>query len=121
LRRGRLLEALASLQRAAQLGPGQSEYVATLACGYAAAGRAADARARLRELQALAETRYVSSYHLALAQAAIGQRDAAFGLLEKAYTERQPGLRLLKVDDRLESLRADPRYADLLRRIGLAP
>jgi hypothetical protein len=73
----------------------------------------------LQELQRRARTRYVSSYDLALAFAAVGEREQAFRSLEQAYNERQSGLRLLKVDDRLESLRSDPRYTDLLRRLGL--
>lgn len=120
LRQGRAREALASLERAAMADPGQPEYLATLAWGCGASGRPAEARGWLRELQTRAETRYVSSYAFALAHAAVGQRDAAFAFLEKAYAEQQGGLRWLRVDERLESLRGDPRYADLLRRVGLA-
>jgi TolB-like protein/DNA-binding winged helix-turn-helix (wHTH) protein/Flp pilus assembly protein TadD len=120
LKRGRAAEALLALERAAEKGPGQSEYLATLAHGYAVAGRPESARQQLRELQRRARTRYVSSYDLALALAAVGEREQAFRCLEQAYAERQSGLRLLKVDDRLESLRSDPRYEDLLRRLGLA-
>jgi TolB-like protein/DNA-binding winged helix-turn-helix (wHTH) protein/Flp pilus assembly protein TadD len=115
----RVPEGLAALERAAALGPAQSEYVATLAHGYAVAGRAEQARHQLGELRLRSKKRYVSSYDLALALAAVGEREEAFRLLEQAYAERQSGLRLLKVDDRLESLRADARFTDLLRRVGL--
>ncbi len=49
----------------------------------------------------------------------LGKRDEAFGLLEKAYAERV-GIVFLKIEPQLDNLRSDPRYADLLRRTGLA-
>ena len=51
--------------------------------------------------------------------ALLGKKDEAFGLLEKAYAERV-GIVFLKIEPQLDSIRSDPRYADLLRRVGLA-
>src|SRR6185436_7657871 len=62
LKRGRVGDALQALERAAEKGPGQSEYPATLAHAYAVAGRPERARQQLQELQRRARTRYVSSY-----------------------------------------------------------
>ena len=48
----------------------------------------------------------------------LGENDNAFAELNKAYTNREYFLVWLKVDPRLDSLRADPRFGDLLRRVG---
>ena len=72
----------------------------------------------LDELATLAERRYVSSYELALVQAAQGKRDRAFEWLHRACDERTGWLVYVRVDPRLDSLRADPRFSSLLQRIG---
>ena len=56
---------------------------------------------------------------IAFVHVALGQADVAFDWLEKALAERAWSLVLLRVDPRADPLRADPRFADLLRRIGL--
>ncbi len=53
--------------------------------------------------------------------ARLGDRDKAFTWLEKAYEEEEEGLTLLKVEPRFDNLRDDPRFQDLLRRVGLTP
>jgi len=70
-------------------------------------------------MKAKAKQRYVSSYAIATVYAGLGDRDKAFEWLEKAYDERSPGLTWLKAEPMLDSIRSDPRYAILLRRIGL--
>ena len=59
------------------------------------------------------------THETALVWAALGDRDRAFALLEQAYREHANGLVWLRVDPRYESLRSDPRFTDLVRRIGL--
>jgi len=51
----------------------------------------------------------------------LGDKNLAFEWLEKAYGERSPDLSLLKVDRMMDGLCSDPRFHDLLRRVGLAP
>jgi tetratricopeptide (TPR) repeat protein len=64
----------------------------------------------------------VDPYHLALAQVALGESDQAFDSLERAYADRSLWLTIwVKQDPRLDPLRADPRFDDLLRRLGLGP
>jgi len=63
----------------------------------------------------------VSSFDLALIHGALGQKDEAFALLEKAYAEREEAVPYLKVERRFKPLRADPRFARLVRRLGLPP
>lgn len=71
--------------------------------------------------QALEQSRRgpVSPYSLALFYFALGRNDEGFALLERAYAERDGELGMLKVDPRLASRRSDPRYGELLKRVGL--
>ncbi|HKZ79703.1 MAG TPA: hypothetical protein VJ124_15625 [Pyrinomonadaceae bacterium] len=66
-----------------------------------------------------AKQRYVSSASIALIYSALGDQDQTFAWLEKADRERDGNLARLKVDPRFDSLRSDPRFADLARRVGL--
>jgi len=73
----------------------------------------------LKELSQLAEHRQVSTFWLAMIHMALGERDQTFQLLDRCYEERSPWLAWLKADPALDPLRSDPRFADLLRRMGL--
>jgi eukaryotic-like serine/threonine-protein kinase len=85
----------------------------------ALSGAKNEARRIARELQKRSKKEYVSDYWVATIYAALGDNDQAFQLLEGAYTERSQWLIQLKVDPRFANLRSDPRFQDLLRRIGL--
>jgi len=63
--------------------------------------------------------RYFSPGQLAILYAALGEPEQAFASLETAYAEHSPSLQFLKVDPAFDSLRSDPRFADLVKRIGL--
>jgi hypothetical protein len=103
--------------------------LASLAVVAAATGEPDEARRLLTELKDESATRYVSPVIPAFVHAALGEKDSAFALLEAAYRAKDPllipvptldtqfGLRL--PDDRAAALRADPRFADLARRMGL--
>ena len=71
------------------------------------------------ELQAQAKRRYVSPYFIAVIYSGLGQKDEAFAWLDKAYAEHHPYLTLLKVEPVFDRLRSDPRFAELMRRVGL--
>jgi hypothetical protein len=62
-----------------------------------------------------------TTFSIAGAYARLGERDRAFEWLERAYAERSPGMPHVRELLQFDSLRADPRFADLLRRIGLPP
>ena len=94
---------------------------ALLGHAYAAANRKSEAQAILQELSALSKQRYVPSYPIAAIYAALGQKEEAFTWLERAYDERDSWMDYLGLDPRIERLRSDPRFADLLRRMNLAP
>jgi eukaryotic-like serine/threonine-protein kinase len=93
--------------------------IGTLGYAYAASGDTVRARAVLKELSQLAEHRQVNTFWLAMTHMALGERDQTFQLLDRCYEERSPWLAWLKVDPALDPLRSDPRFADLLRRMGL--
>lgn len=95
--------------------------LAAKAEAYAAAGRRAETEEVLAELESLAEEKYVDPTLLALVHTALGNHDAAFDMLERAYETRSSWLPIVNIDPRVDPLRDDPRFDDLLRRIGLAP
>jgi DNA-binding winged helix-turn-helix (wHTH) protein/Tfp pilus assembly protein PilF len=83
----------------------------------AAAGRTDEAREILAELERMASRRFVTSYGIALVHAGLGQHDAAFAHLDGAFDERSHWLVWLRLDPRWSALRADPRFAELVRRM----
>ena len=86
---------------------------------YGVSGKKAEARALLDELKQMSLQEYVPAESIALVYVGLGEKDQAFAWLEKAYGERSFGVAWLKVEPRWDSLRSDPRFADLLRRVGL--
>jgi DNA-binding winged helix-turn-helix (wHTH) protein/TolB-like protein len=72
-------------------------------------------------MQTRAKQNYVSPIIIAMNYACLGEKDQAFIWLEKAYHERNSWLPELKADPVWDNLRSDPRYADLLRRVGFEP
>jgi tetratricopeptide (TPR) repeat protein len=88
---------------------------------YAVAGKRREAIKILEEMKDLTGKRYNLSTHIAAIYAALGNKDQALAWLNKACDEHEQGVVDLKVDPRLNTLRADPRFVDLLRRVKLAP
>jgi DNA-binding winged helix-turn-helix (wHTH) protein/Flp pilus assembly protein TadD len=120
-RQGRFADALAEIDQARRA-VDTPQAAASLVHAQAAAGRRAEAEATLAALVESTGRRYVSPYDLAIASAGLGDRTATFGWLEKAREERSGWLPLwLKVDPAFEELHADPRFHDLLKRVGHTP
>jgi len=110
-------EAVAELQKAAQLSAGSPTVMANLARAYAASGRRSEAMKLLSDLKKRSNSIYSHGSEIAVIYAALGDRDQAMNWLEKGYEERfNPGV-LLRPG--LDPLRSDPRFQDLVRRIGL--
>ena len=107
-------EAYSALEKAHQLSDGDWKTFADLVSVDAAAGRVSKARAGLRKLQQAYRKKAVSAYFIAAVYAALGERDAAFEWLNRAF--RQSGIDLY-VDTRFDDLRSDARFASLLRQI----
>jgi len=94
-----------------------------LAAIYALMGQKAKARDMLLQLESESERQHEGQLFIGIAQvhAALGEMDQAFAWLEKAFQNRDGGLTLIKEIPNLDSLHGDPRFADLVRRIGLPP
>ncbi len=77
---------------------------------------------RIIELEkGLSQRRYVDSGNVAYYYAQLGDKDQTFAWLEKAFTQKAESLQLIKSMKAMEPFRSDPRYIDLLKRIGLRP
>ncbi len=111
-------EAVQEFRKAVEFSGGGTAYHAELAQALALAGHEADARRELAELERISKSRYVSPYYMGTAHLALGERDRAFEYLERALEERSHGLTFLRIDPSLDAVRSDPRYADLVRRVG---
>jgi TolB-like protein/Tfp pilus assembly protein PilF len=118
-RSGQYPEAIAEFQRA-KLIDDRPEVSAMIAQTYAVSGKRDEATDILKALLEQAKHHYISSYYLALIYAGLGDKVRAFEWLEKAYSDRNEWLVWLKVDPRFNNLWADPRFAELLKRIGFS-
>jgi TolB-like protein/Flp pilus assembly protein TadD len=87
---------------------------------YALAGRKDDAMRIIEKLERRSRQGYVSPTAFAYIYAALGDKEKAIAYLEKGYEERAFQMQFLKIDPRWDKLRNDPRFADLMRRVGLA-
>ena len=100
----------------------ESTALATAGLGQAAAlsGKTAEARGILEELYAVSRERYISPVAFVMLHASLGDGDAAFEWLERAYDDRRGWLAYLRVEPMLDGLRGDPRFSRLLHRMRLA-
>ncbi|MBA2647637.1 MAG: protein kinase [Pyrinomonadaceae bacterium] len=115
---GKLPEAIAELNQARRLND-SPQVLASLGHAYAVSGRRDEARAVIEELKETLKRKYVSPYDIATIYVGLGEKDEALRWLEKAYDDRSGWLGMwLKVDPKFDSLRSDPRFADLMRRVG---
>jgi eukaryotic-like serine/threonine-protein kinase len=121
LLKGMREDALAALRLAAALSSDSVAMCAALAHALAETGSVVEARKILADLIERSRRSYVSPTNIAVVYAGLGENDEAMECLEKALAEHNAGLMMLKVHPVFDPLRSDPRYQDLLRRIGLAP
>jgi adenylate cyclase len=113
--------AIAEFQSAVRVTADSPTMVALLGHSYAAANQRSEARAILQQLSALSKQKYVPSYPVAAIYAALGDKDEALARLERAYDERDSWMDYLGLDPRLDGLRSERRFVNLLRRMNLAP
>ncbi len=118
-KQGDYAKATAAFQNAVDLSDRNSVSLASLGYTYALTGRRSEAEARLQELQERGKGRYLSPAFIATIYAGLGQKDEAFRWLEEAFRLRSRYLVWLKVGPEYEQLRSDPRYQELIARIGL--
>jgi TolB-like protein len=119
LQLGKYAEAIPELRRAIELSGGSTVIKGMLGHAQAVSGDRDGARRMVEEL--IADGRYVSPYNVALIYAGLREADAAFSWLEKAYKDRAIFLAWLNVEPLFDNVRSDPRFAELVRRIGLEP
>jgi serine/threonine-protein kinase len=117
LDKGMYREAIDSFQEAIRLGGNNPSNQIYLGASYAKAGEREKAQAILKQLETSKE--YVSPGELPVLYVALGEREKAFASFEKAYAAHDSQLQFLKVDPSFDPLRDDPRFQDLMRRVGL--
>jgi len=117
---GRLPEAIGEFELAVERSDRHPMPLGNLGTAYAAAGRREDAEGVIADLLGGAERQgYTVSAQVAAIHGVLGNVDEAFNQLEAGYRDRHPYLLFLKVFFSLDSLREDPRFDDLVRRVGL--
>ena len=117
---GRLSEAIEEFRAALRLTPESMQFEADLGYGYALSGNREEALRVRTMLIERSKQRYVPAYLIALVHAGLNDKDGAFEWMEKAYEERSMYLVYLAVEPALDPLRSDPRFGQLLRRMGLS-
>ncbi len=118
--KGRLPEAIAEFQRALELEKDNAENWANLGHAYALSGKRAEAQKIIDHLKQLSAHSYVAPYNIAAIYAGLGEKDQAFAWLDRAYADRSGFLAFyFTTDTRMDSLRSDSRFQELVRRIGL--
>ena len=118
-RLGKYDEAIGAFQKV--VGPKTSRGATVLAAlrhTYAIAGRRDEALAVLKQLEEVSKSEYVSTYDLALLLLALGDRDRAFALFSKAYDDHSSFLPFISIDARLDGVRSDARFDELVRRMN---
>ncbi len=119
--KGMYEDAIAESQRAVSLSPGNPKFLATLGYVYALSGNRSEALKLVQQLNELSKSRYVSPLDVTYVYAGLREKEQAFAWLERAYGERSWGMYRIKVDPKLDRLRSEPRFQDLLRRMGFPP
>jgi TolB-like protein/Flp pilus assembly protein TadD len=118
LKEARYSEAIAELQKAVELSGRERWPLRDLGYGYAISGKRAEAEAIIKELVGKYENGRALGQDLAAVYAGLGEKDQAFAWLEKDFQTRSGLLAWTRWTPAFESLRSDPRYTDLLRRMG---
>ncbi len=111
-------EAVAEAKKAAELS-GNSQSHAYRAYALAKWGKITEAHAVLAELLKSATETYVPPYNIALAYAAVGERDKALEYLEKGFAERDVRMVFLKVEPQWDTLRSERRFVELIKRMRI--
>jgi len=114
-------EAIAEFKKARALDNSPQKWgrLAILGYAYGISGRPSEARGVLDELEDFSRRHHVPPFSFALVHIGLGEKDQAFQWLEKSYAGHYPDMIRLKLNPTLDRLRSDPRFADLVRRVGI--
>ena len=118
-KKGKPAEGLDALRQAVPLSGNGPHYVGALGHAYGLAGRSADALKTLAELEEASTQRYVSAYEFAVIHAGLGNKEKAFDWLDRACEERSTWFAMIARDPRFDALHDEPRFKELLGRLGL--
>jgi TolB-like protein/DNA-binding winged helix-turn-helix (wHTH) protein len=114
-------EAIAEARKARDISGDRSTYLAGfLSYALAKSGERAEARSILEDLLKSSAKKYIPPYTIALAYNGLGEHDKALSWLERAFDQRSAAMVFLKVEPKWNNLRSDPRFQNLVRRMGLS-
>ena len=120
VQKGMYREAILSSRRAVSLQGGNVRYMASLAYIYGIAGKRDKASELLGQIKHIMLQRYVPTYMMVICYIGIGKKDEALTWLTRAYEERSAESPFVNVDPRLAPLHMEPRFRQILRKLGLA-
>jgi DNA-binding winged helix-turn-helix (wHTH) protein/TolB-like protein/Tfp pilus assembly protein PilF len=112
-------DAIREYSRAMVMNPDSTFSQAGIGMSLAKAGKRAEALKALEQLQAMRNHTYVSPAYVSLIYMALGDRDSEFDWLEKGYDDRSEWLLWLPIDPNYDGQRSDPRYKELVRKVGI--
>ncbi len=118
LKQARNAEAIANLEKAVELSHRSGVALMALGYGYGVTGKRAEAIAVVKELEEKYARKESNGRYVGAVYAGLGDKDKAFEWLEKDF-QTQEDLTFIRLEIQFESLRDDPRYKDLLKRMGL--
>jgi eukaryotic-like serine/threonine-protein kinase len=99
--------------------PRESDFASAMEKGFGAGGWRGALTKAIEVMQSQRKTSYTSAYRIALLYGELGEKDQAFGWLNTAYQERDTYLESLKTSYELDAVRSDPRFTELVRKVGL--
>lgn len=117
--KGMFQESIGVLEKPARDLPGDMMIVGPLGYAYAKSGRKMDAESLLKRLRDESQTKYVSGYFMSWICIGLGRNEEAIQWLERAYRQGEYHLTWLRAEPMFDPLRSDPRFADLVRSVGL--
>ena len=117
----RFSESIAEFEKARALNPDATINLSGLATAQARSGNRAEAMKLLAQLKTMRAAHYVAPFDIAVVYNALGDRDQALGWLEKAYQDQSEMMLFLEIYPPVADLRGDPRFQDLVRRVGVSP
>ncbi len=120
LQKGEYEKAIENLETASELSGGNIAYETYLGYAYGVAEMKHKASETLQKLKEISKTQYVPAYNFAMVHLGLGEIDKTFELLEKAFEERSGFMLFLNVEPMVDKLRADYRFEDLIKKIGLS-
>lgn len=119
--KGKLHEAVEQFEKARQIEDSIPEVLAAVGHGYALSGRKSEALKIIRDLQERSKREFVPSYSIATVYLGLGMKEEALQFIQKSYDEGSFYMIHLKVDPMLDSVRNDPRFTEVVRRVGHLP